>query len=289
MDCRLPRRAGVTSAGRTERPPARITRARACAGCVHTACAASPRSSRVRQFGWDVDDAFPVSALSPHRPPEARTGRQRVGSARTRPLASRLGTGRPRAPGPDSCASARQSGRLKQVQRTKLVSVLEIITRQRRSFRAHRRTSQAVVFAGPSAGTCRPPGPQETSDGGGVSVRGAWPRPTLRSWGWPVLRGGKKRPRGHRLVLGRRPRTPPHAGSNLTMPKLTASHWEFSESSENVFRGRRFALRSGLTPRGWKPWGRLGHVETTPRVHHPVVNCSSAWKEFGAVSGMFRT
>lgn len=65
MDSRLPRRAGVTSAGRTERPPARITRARACAGCVHTACAASPRSSRVRRFGRDVDDAFPVSALSP--------------------------------------------------------------------------------------------------------------------------------------------------------------------------------------------------------------------------------
>lgn len=63
---------------------------------MHTACAASPRSSRLRRFGRDVDDAFPVSALSPrHRPPEARTGRQRVGSARTRPLASRLGTGRP--------------------------------------------------------------------------------------------------------------------------------------------------------------------------------------------------
>lgn len=209
-----------------------------------------------------MDDAFPVSALSP---PSAAGGEDQ-GAARgvcANPPVSIPARNRwaPAHLARIRCASARQSGRLKQVQRTKLLSVLEIITQQRRSFRAHRRTSQAVVFAGPSAGTCRTPGPQETSNGGGVSVRGAWPRPTLRSWGWPVLRGGKKRPRGHCLVLTRRLRTLPHAGSNLTMPKLTASHWEFSESSENVFHGRGFALRSRLTPRGWS----LGDVWATWR------------------------
>lgn len=287
----------MTSAGRAHAGCARRGLLLGSRVRVHVQVACTPRvlphrAARVSGGSdgtWTTHSQSLLSPPRPHRPLEARTRGQRVGSARTRPLASRLGTVGPRAPGPDSCASARQSGRLKQLQRTKLLSVLEIITRQRRSFRAHRRTSQAVVFAGPSAGTCRTPGPQETSDSGGVSVRGAWPRPTLRSWGWPVLRGRKKRPRGHRLVLTSRPRTPPHAGSNLTMPKLTASHWEFSESSENVFRGRRFALRSGLTPRGWKPWGRLGHVETTPRVCRPVVNGSSAWKEFGAVSGTFCT
>lgn len=65
---------------RTARPPARITRARACAGCVHTTCAASPRSSRVRRFGWDVHDAFPVSALSAP-PPIGRRRRGPGGSA----------------------------------------------------------------------------------------------------------------------------------------------------------------------------------------------------------------
>lgn len=140
-----------------------------------------------------MDDAFPVSALSPppDRPPEARTRGQRVGSARTRPLASRLGTGRPPRTWPGFVRLCPAKWEV-ETSTTHEAPFSPRNNNPATSFFPGSSAHFSVVFAGPSAGTCRTPGPQETSNGGGVSVRGTWPRPTLRSWGWPVLRGGEE-------------------------------------------------------------------------------------------------